>query len=409
MARKNPEFVAAQVRTWGHPGDLVTQYPYYRSFSGTKTPNFGTYVKTHRRIPDLPYSVDYQSLSISSAETSGQYPAPPPSAISRNWGWFWYRMYPYGLQYFNTDADVKNKAIGRIAKEVGGMKVNLAQAFAERKQTVSLIGSTAMRVASAARALKHGRLGDAAKSLGIRYDAKLERRVTNARMKGRDTLANYWLELQYGWKPLLQDIYGSCDLLAKHIREDSWHHSVRARAKTEQTLEVLWMNDGLWPYENYHAGSTRCTHRAQYSIHYRLDSYARAALATTGISNPALLAWELLPYSFVVDWFIPVGNYLEMLDAFSGFERVSGTYSQNKKAEFGFSMSETRLQFLGVDSYVNRNGIGDGYYGRFQREVLTAFPTPALPTFKNPVSVTHAANAIALLSTAFSREGRRIR
>jgi hypothetical protein len=325
------------------------------------------------------------------------------------YGWFWYQMYPYGLSYFTTDADVKNKAIGRMADQVGGMKVNLAQAFAERKQTVSLIGSSAMRIAEAARSLRRGRLGDAAKALGVRFDAKLDKRVTKSRMTGRDTLSSYWLELQYGWKPLLQDIYGSCDLLAKHIREDEWNHSVKAKAKTTEVQQVLWLTDAMWPYSNYEAGKTICTHRAQYQIRYRLDSYARAALATTGLSNPALLAWELLPYSFVADWFLPVGNYLQMLDAFSGFERVGGIYSQKKHVEFMFDLHQTRIDFLGSGSFVSRNGLGSGHYGRFSREVLTSFPAPALPTFKNPVSVTHAMNAIALLTNAFSGSGRRIR
>jgi hypothetical protein len=30
-----------------------------------------------------------------------------------------------------------------------------------------------------------------------------------------------------------------------------------------------------------------------------------------GLINPAVVAWELVPFSFLVDWFIPVGKFLD--------------------------------------------------------------------------------------------------
>jgi hypothetical protein len=29
-----------------------------------------------------------------------------------------------------------------------------------------------------------------------------------------------------------------------------------------------------------------------------------------GLVNPAEIAWEVVPYSFVVDWFLPIGSYI---------------------------------------------------------------------------------------------------
>lgn len=43
-----------------------------------------------------------------------------------------------------------------------------------------------------------------------------------------------------------------------------------------------------------------------------------------GLLNPALLWWELLPYSFVVDWFLPVGDVLTSLTAGIGMDGVVG-------------------------------------------------------------------------------------
>lgn len=43
-----------------------------------------------------------------------------------------------------------------------------------------------------------------------------------------------------------------------------------------------------------------------------------ASLRDYGVINPAAIAWELIPFSFVVDWFIGVGDYLNNYTALSG-------------------------------------------------------------------------------------------
>jgi hypothetical protein len=56
----------------------------------------------------------------------------------------------------------------------------------------------------------------------------------------------------------------------------------------------------------------------------RLSNPSLAQLNGTGLLNPALLYWELMPYSFVVDWFIPVGDVLASLTAGLGLEGCVG-------------------------------------------------------------------------------------
>lgn len=46
-------------------------------------------------------------------------------------------------------------------------------------------------------------------------------------------------------------------------------------------------------------------------------------LASFGITNPLELAWELIPYSFVIDWAFNVGNVLSGLDALIGVQLAS--------------------------------------------------------------------------------------
>jgi hypothetical protein len=43
-----------------------------------------------------------------------------------------------------------------------------------------------------------------------------------------------------------------------------------------------------------------------------------------GLANPAALVWEALPLSFVFDWFVPVGNWLQGATAEAGLEHQFG-------------------------------------------------------------------------------------
>jgi len=409
MARLNPERTIAFNRNWGvYPGGSLKEvWVSNRQYSGSKTPNFETYATQHRKLPPLAYVVDYWTATNSTATAWAKYPQSNPETVLA--GYYQDRTTSAYIDTFSTDAETKAKALGRLADNVKNLKVNLAQAFAERKQTVGLVASSATRIAQAALALRRGRLGDAANALKVRYDPKLAREVTNSRRLGRNTLADYWLELQYGWKPLLQDVYGATELLADHIRNDFYHHRAIGKAETRDERKTFWINDGFYPFQDYPTGVATCIDRGKYTIFYRMDSASRQALASTGLSNPALLAWELLPYSFVVDWFLPVGNYLEQLDAFSGFELAYGIYSHHKRSWGYYDLHQDILGPQGAGTYVRRQLSASSSSGRLTREVLSSFPSAVLPSFKNPISVTHALNALALLTSAFSSNGRRVR
>jgi hypothetical protein len=136
--------------------------------------------------------------------------------------------------------------------------------------------------------------------------------------------------------------------------------------------------------------------RCKIGLTYRLDSADRALLAQTGIDNPALLAWELLPYSFVVDWFLPVGNYLQSLTDFAGFTFVDGWVSY--KTEQWFTIEYTGKVTTGGGRAIWRTGFGKRYQAEYRRDVLSSFPGANLPSFKNPIG----GEPLARFLTAYS-------
>jgi hypothetical protein len=84
-----------------------------------------------------------------------------------------------------------------------------------------------------------------------------------------------------------------------------------------------------------------------------------SALYTYGLSPNFYVVWDMIPYSFIVDWFIPVGDMLSVLD--TEREYMSGKYNI-KNVCFSFTY------FREVE-----NGYIAKFYTRWRSEPLEAF------------------------------------
>lgn len=294
---------------------------------------------------------------------------------------------PSDIAFFVDEADRK------VLEKLKDMKVNLAQVFAERARTANLIGDTAIRLAAAFSFLRRGDMRSAASALGTNVSRRQVTRFNaEYRRGGGNAISRGWLELQYGWIPLLSDVYGSAEELAKRqsdeVRDKVRYRRSRVYEKTENLSS---------PFPN----STIHKYRFDVSvgIWFKTTGAALQQASAVGITNPALLAWELLPYSFVVDWFVPVGSWLSTLDATLGlaFEKGFRTTHLHSTAQRYATPANSPVgaQFLTGYSVSSRKKV------QTIRVRLTTFPSAGFPEFRNPFSWTRAANAVALLSQVF--------
>lgn len=255
-------------------------------------------------------------------------------------------------------------------------KVNLGVAFAEAQQTADLVGSVASRIGKSYNALQKGNFRQAANALGV-----------NPRLAPRN-----WLELQYGWKPLLSDVYGATQALQTAPR-DGWIVSVKGAERES-------LNDS-WVYTSGVTAAMEWEQRGFRGAFVRLD-YTPGntffnALSSVGMTNPLEVLWEKVPYSFVVDWFYPIGDWLSSMDAAYGFIFKSGSSSELVKTSMvgkGISWGNS------FDASYTRST----KYVRLVRKVLSSSPIPFPPGFKNPVSVGRMANGMSLLASAFGHK-----
>jgi hypothetical protein len=293
---------------------------------------------------------------------------------------------------FPFDSDVwsrlTSQATKTLLKRLKNSSVNVGVAVGEGRQTINLIADSARKIAKSFIALRNGNIRQAAINLGVSPKGRTEANSV------RSSLAQNWLALQYGWKPLLNDVYGAAEFLAKHVNP-----VMRSRVtgsafigKTRKDVTSLSHLDLV--------DSQTDMYNVKYIVYFS-EPLGGSPPKALGLVNPAAILWELMPYSFLVDWFLPLGSYFENLDATTGLVFDKGCLTLFGRAS-ATRMSIGKTFESGGNRYAYR--FNEKYGGSrvyCKRTKLLAFPEAEFPRFKNPLSFGHVTNALALVSEAF--------
>lgn len=203
----------------------------------------------------------------------------------------------------------------------------------------------------------------------------------------------------YGVKPTLQSIYDCVQFEAKHYLD-----VYRPFIGRGTSLVKLINKDGGggWPdYTYWTAYDAFCSVRDEIGVVMRIPDSPLTSLARLTSLNPVSIAWELMPFSFVVDWFVNIGGYVRDLE-------TAVTY--NSYFTRGYRTTTRRIQMW----YRAGRKSGGGwpqYSGSWtfnmtraekSRTMLTGYPFPEIPKFSPNLGSGRLFNAAALLSNFLS-------
>lgn len=280
-----------------------------------------------------------------------------------------------GAHWINHDTISWTNALNRLAEKLNaqiGQKAQLSVTLLERKQAVSMIRNRATQLVTAVRKLRKGQFGAAARVLGITKPRSVSR---------HKQFANNWLEYSFGWKPLVQDIGSAVEILQSPIA------NMRCRASTTSTYVYT---SGGYP------GIPKPGMGANYQD--RIGAKLRAGCDVVSVNpdlwlanqmgfvNPLTVLWEMIPFSFIVDWFASVGSFLEGMTARIGVKLAN---------EF------TTIYSIGSSDHIGRNLNGSALYdtGKWH-QVGRSLGLPSIKPNIRPFvgfSVTRGLNAISVL------------
>jgi len=78
-----------------------------------------------------------------------------------------------------------------------------------------------------------------------------------------------------------------------------------------------------------------------------------------GLDNPLAIAWEVVPFSFVVDWFLPINRYLKNISALNGLELIHATVFKRSVSSYSLRTYQTHSGGFSTSAQ-----FGDVYYSR---------------------------------------------
>lgn len=291
--------------------------------------------------------------------------------ISKDHGPFGYNPVELGI-IENMYAESKTEALNRLSAEKAQLLADLAQA----RQVVDLFAKPVITAAKVLLAIKRGHFGQVPGLLGISPRALKESRGRSA--------ADLWLQYQYGWKPLAQSIYDTQKVLHTTLAKGHMINS-NGGASYNKTHQFVYRDEDQ--IASWKAG-------VQCQLGATMENPTTEQLQALGLLNPLSVAWELVPWSFAVDWFIPVGATLEACTATYGLNFYGGRITEYNSYELSIRNHTGRLTPW-VECLQSGHYLEKGF--SFKRTALTAFPNPSFYADLTPYSTPRALNAIALV------------
>lgn len=233
----------------------------------------------------------------------------------------WY----YAQSALPSSPDDHAQGIAPTAKLLSSMSdASLGEAIGEFGQSVNMVLNRIDSIYQLFKALKNGN----PRGLSRALKRSLRRQSPSSR------LANGYLEVKYGWLPLLGDVHDAMNALNSSLS------SGKGRSVVKRVREVIKDGDAKITVRAGLRG------KVTQPVLYNLNRY--------GLLNPFDIAWNLLPWTFVFDWFIPVGTVLGALYGTAGLKVTSswGTNGyQTVRYRIGQFDGDRRIYFRETDIY----------------------------------------------------------
>lgn len=308
----------------------------------------------------------------------------------------------FGLPSFPADPWTSNDDLALIAKlreKVNSGRANVAVTIAEMGETIDTIGSLARRVAKLTEDAAAKVADVRGKVRSPRHFAKIAKAIGRRALRKQllsnplKRAANGWLEYRLAVYPALMDIRNHCESLANLQNKKNTTRFTAGRISRDVKLSpnappVMW-------------GPATTAHKCY--IRAILKDEPNRLLSYTGLADPASVLWEKIPFSWVVDWMLPVGDFLAAVDF---WRRNEGVFVVTHVQEWTCVGCHPVLPSNGQYSQTYEPQSGFSYrYFKMERKVNTELPIPYpsldVAVGKSLTSLKRTLDAVSLFTNRF--------
>lgn len=289
--------------------------------------------------------------------------------------------------YFTDDGD---KAYARAYSKFQDLCYTRASnltALAERGQTFRMVASRLGQLLKGAKSLKKGRFREFLKTFGLTPKPKHK---NTAWVRPKDFSA-LWLEYWMGWAPTLGDVYKNVEALSRRIPD----HPIKAFS----TVRL----DGTYVQSNQWSKATSTWKGKGTVVIQGLVEITNPSLhiaQTLGLVNPLQTLWEVIPFSWFVDWFTNVGQVLGSLTDWVGLKLVKTSIAVKTRIDASWHCSGATGVYGPSEPDVMYHKKGYEWFSRF---VVSNLPfVPPYARVPDGLSLTRGATALSLLIQLFT-------
>lgn len=188
------------------------------------------------------------------------------------------------------------------------------------------------------------------------------------KMKGKSA-ADLVLEWRFGWQPLWNDIHSAAQALGRDLGD----------------FQVVGKGRGRWTESDTAAISgqyaeVRDVRTAKYDQRYRLSADVRITNPnmllwdSLGLTNPLSVAYEIIPFSFVANYFFSIEEFIQGLCPFMGMELRNPCTTHFTTVSTFVAGTPTRLSY----PYPNAGPYGVAIDGVIMNRSVGPFSGPKL-------------------------------
>lgn len=201
--------------------------------------------------------------------------------------------------------------------------------------------------------------------------------------------AQSWLEYRYGWRILYYDIVEIKKVLSEmeDERKRVSHRIGTSTSGSNSSTETHYIGGGMY-YDIITDDSWTISARGMISADFSASAFQ---------FNPAITAWELITYSFIIDWFVSIGQWLAGLS----FLALASNHTSSVGYKITYNRELTGSNYTDSETHYNDC---QPYSASSESEYLLRVPTPVstLPLAKINLDFSKILDLIAILWTIIS-------
>lgn len=283
-------------------------------------------------------------------------------------GWDWWipttmLMFSPGLPQSAVDHTVNlvNCASNKCFAEIAQSDFKLGAFLGEYKESYHMVCDITHSIASAIMWAKRGNFSRAWRSISLQKGRLDSLDVTKL-------ASDWWMLWHFGISPLLNDLQALTKFLQHQYRKLKYvrRHCVYKDHSTYSLNGVIWQ----WQL------------KAVAEVRGEVDMVELSLADRLSLYDVAGVAWELTKLSWMVDWLIPIGNFLEAVNASNKTEGVNFWVTRYQKEDLSRPFNTGMYGIKGFDGSSFETFFQPG--GANSRSPSEALPWK-MPTIQNPL------------------------